>query len=72
MFADDTTVVGLITNNDETAYWEEVRALVEWCQDLSLNFNKMKELTVDFRRQQREYASIHIDRAAVEKVKSFN
>ena len=26
-FADDTTVVGLITNNAETAYREEVRAL---------------------------------------------
>jgi hypothetical protein len=30
-FAYDTTIVGLITNNDETAYREEVRALVEWC-----------------------------------------
>ena len=30
-FADHTTVVGLITNNDETAYWEEVRALGVWC-----------------------------------------
>jgi hypothetical protein len=28
-FADDT-VVGLITNNNETAYREEVRALAEW------------------------------------------
>jgi hypothetical protein len=26
-FADDTSVVGLITNNDETAYREEVRDL---------------------------------------------
>jgi hypothetical protein len=26
-FADNTTVVGLITNNDETAYREEVREL---------------------------------------------
>ena len=26
-FADDTTVVGLITDNDETAYREEVRDL---------------------------------------------
>ena len=26
-FADDTTVVGLITDNDETAYREEVREL---------------------------------------------
>ena len=32
-FADDTTVVSLITNNDETAYREEVRALRMWCQD---------------------------------------
>ena len=28
--ADETTVVGLITNNDETAYREEVRALGVW------------------------------------------
>jgi hypothetical protein len=37
----ETTVVGLITNNDETAYREEVRALVVWCQKnkLSLNIN---------------------------------
>jgi hypothetical protein len=27
-FADDTTVVGLITNNDEAAYREKVRAKV--------------------------------------------
>ena len=55
-FADDTTVVGLITNNDETAYMEEVRALVERGQEnnLSLNINKTKELIVDFRKQQRE------------------
>jgi hypothetical protein len=45
-FADDTTVVGLITNNDETAYREEVSALGVWCQEnnLSLNVNKTKEL----------------------------
>ena len=41
-FADDTTVVGLITNNDETAYREEVRALGVWYQEnnLTLNINK--------------------------------
>ena len=32
-FVEDITVVGLITNNDETAYWEEVRALGERCQE---------------------------------------
>jgi hypothetical protein len=30
-FADDTTVVGLITDGDESAYREEVRNLVVWC-----------------------------------------
>ena len=54
-FADDTTVVGMITNNDETAYREEVKALGEWCQEknLSLNVNKTKEAVVDFRKQQK-------------------
>ena len=41
-FEEDTTVVGLITNNDETAYREEVRALSEGCEEnnFSLNVNK--------------------------------
>lgn len=43
-FADDTTVVGVITNSDETAYSEEVRLLAEWCQDniLFINVSKTK------------------------------
>ena len=42
------TVVGLITDNDETAY-REVRDLAVWCQDnnLSLNVSKTKELIGD-------------------------
>ena len=52
-FADDTTVVGLITDNDETAYREEVRVLVGWCQNnnLSLNVIKTKEMIVDYRKR---------------------
>jgi hypothetical protein len=30
-FADDTTVAGLITENNETAYREDVRNLAMWC-----------------------------------------
>ena len=46
-FADDTTVVDLITNNDETAYREEVRELGVWCQanNLSINVNKTLQET---------------------------
>ena len=38
-FTDNPTVVGLITNNDETAYREEVRALGVWCQENNLSLN---------------------------------
>ncbi len=56
-FADDTTVIGLITDNDESAYREEVSTLTKWCQEnhLSLNIDKTKELVVDYRRQSREH-----------------
>jgi hypothetical protein len=43
-FADPTTIVGLIINNDETAYREDVRALIVRCQEnnLSLNVNRTR------------------------------
>ncbi len=43
--ADDTVVLGLINNNDEAAYLDEVERLTSWCQDncLSLNVSKIKE-----------------------------
>ena len=49
----DTTVVGLITDNVETAYREEARDLAVWCQDnnLSLNVSKTKELILNYRNR---------------------
>ncbi len=72
-FADDTTVIGLITDNDETAYRAEVSTLTKWCQEnhLSLNIDKTKELVVDFRRQSREHTPITIDKTPVERVNGF-
>ncbi len=73
-FADDTVVLGLISNNDETAYLDEVERLTSWCQDncLSLNVNKTKELIVDFRKtQQRPYTPLMIRWTPVERVGSF-
>jgi hypothetical protein len=62
-FADDTAVVGLITDNDETAYREEVRDLVVWCQDNNLSCNVMKtnEMIVDYRKRRTEHSPILID-----------
>jgi hypothetical protein len=68
-----TQVVGLTTDNDETAYREEVRDLAVWCQDnnLSLNMILTKEMTVDTRKKRTEHASIHMDGAAVEQIDGF-
>ncbi len=73
-FADDTVVLGLISNNDEAAYLDEVERLTSWCQDncLSLNVCKTKELIVDFRkRQQRPYTPLMISGTPEERVSSF-
>jgi hypothetical protein len=66
-------VVGLITDNDETAYREEVGDLAVWCQDynLSLNVIKTKELIVNYRKRRAEHAPTLIDGTVVEQVESF-
>ena len=71
-FADDTAVVGLITDN-ETAYREEVRDLAGWCKNnnLSLNVTKTKKMIVDYRKRRAEHTPILIDGAVVEQVESF-
>ncbi|KAM9821299.1 uncharacterized protein ACBT44_006945 isoform 3-T4 [Syngnathus typhle] len=45
-FADDTTLVGLITKGDETQYRLEADLLTMWCRDnnLLLNVDKTKEI----------------------------
>uniref|UniRef100_A0A3B4FGV2 Reverse transcriptase domain-containing protein n=1 Tax=Pundamilia nyererei TaxID=303518 RepID=A0A3B4FGV2_9CICH len=73
-FADDTAVVGLISDNIETAYLEEIRNLETWCQEnnLLLNIRKTKELIVDFTtKQARNYKPLIISGTPVERVDSF-
>jgi hypothetical protein len=65
-FGDDTTLVGLITGNDKTAYREAVRD-----NNLSLNLSKTKELIVDYRKLRAKLSPINIDEAVVEWVNSF-
>ncbi|KAL0161392.1 hypothetical protein M9458_045117 [Cirrhinus mrigala] len=71
-FADDTTVVGLISKRDETDYRSEVSRLAAWCRDnnLSLNVEKTKEIVVDFRRAHTQHAPLTINGASVERVSS--
>ncbi len=71
-FADDTTVVGLISN-DETHYREEVAQLAEWCgaNNPSFNVEKTKEVVMDFRRRNStDHPPLTIDSSTVERVSS--
>ncbi|KAK3556453.1 hypothetical protein QTP70_008263 [Hemibagrus guttatus] len=70
-FADNTVVVRLISDNNETAYMEEIRNLKNWCQrnNLLLNVSKTKELIVDFStKQERNYQTAVINECPVERV----
>ncbi len=51
-FADDTTVIGLIQDGDESSYRHEVEELAVWCSlnNLELNTLKIVEMIVGFRR----------------------
>ena len=51
-YADDTVIIGNITNNDEISYFRQVSSFVEWCQCnyLNLNVKKTMEMFVDFRK----------------------
>ncbi|KAG5284759.1 hypothetical protein AALO_G00030160 [Alosa alosa] len=57
-FADDTVILGLISNNNEQFYLDQVDEVAQWCQSnsLTLNINKTKEMVVDYRRQQQNYS----------------
>ncbi len=50
-FTDDTTLISLIQDGDESAYRQEVNELTVWCSlNLDLNTLKTVEMIVDFRR----------------------
>ncbi len=51
-FADDTTLIGLIKDGDESAYRQEVKELAVWfsLNNLELNTLKTVEMFVYFRR----------------------
>ncbi|KAK3538765.1 hypothetical protein QTP86_015707 [Hemibagrus guttatus] len=51
-FADDTTLIGLISDGDESAYRGEMDHLVSWCSMNNLELNSLKtvEMIVDFRK----------------------
>ena len=72
-FADDTTVVGLISGGDESAYRTEVEELTRWGTDnnLALNTSKTKELVIDYRRKNNTTLPLDINGDRVERAPSI-
>eukprot|EP00061_Rhincodon_typus_P003520 g20281.t1 len=69
-FADDTTMVGQLSNNNMSEYRKETEGLVMWCNNnnFSLNVGKTKQLIIDFRKKGGEYTLIDINGAEFERV----
>ncbi|XP_051508275.1 uncharacterized protein LOC127414344 isoform X2 [Myxocyprinus asiaticus] len=72
-FADDTTVIGLIRDDDESAYRREFEQLAVWCSqnNLELNTLRMVEMIVDFRRNTPTLTPLTILNSTVAAVESF-
>ncbi len=71
-FADDTTLIGLIQDGDESAYRQEVMELAVWCSlNLELNTLKTVEIIVDFRRNPPALPPLTIMNSTVTAVESF-
>ena len=72
-YADDTVIVGLISNNDESEYNEQISEVVQWCKDhnLLLNAAKTKELIFDFRHCNISHVPLSIDNSIVEICDNF-
>ena len=72
-YADDTVLTGLITENIDTSYTEEVDSFVAWCarNHLVLNVEKTKEMIIDFRKNKGFFEPITIQDRQIERVDSY-
>ena len=72
-FADDTELVGKISTDEDAIYHKQIENLVHLCDKnyLYLNVSKMKELCIDFRKNQRCPKPAYIKGEAVERVDTY-
>ncbi|KAF7644774.1 hypothetical protein LDENG_00215990, partial [Lucifuga dentata] len=73
-FADDTTLIGLISGEDESAYRWEIDHLVTWCRQNNLELNAVKtvEMIADFRKNPAPPTPITLCDAPVHTVEHFH
>lgn len=72
-YADYTTVLGLIRDNDDLCRREEMKQLVGWSSvnNLILNIDKTKEMIIDFRTKDSSHSPLVTENSAAEAVSSI-
>ncbi len=72
-FTDNTTLISLIQDGDESVYRQEVKELAVWCSlnNLELNTLKTVEMIVDFWRNSTALSLLTIMNSTVTAVESF-
>ena len=72
-YADDTCLMGLIVNDNDTDYVHEINSFVDWCDNnfLQLNVGKTKEMVIDFRKGSVVPPPVVIKGNEVERVQSY-
>ena len=70
---DDTIVIGLVNNNDETGHRNAIKYVTEWCFNnyLDLNVTKTKEMVFNFRKNKHTKILVNVDGSDVQLVKSY-
>ena len=71
-FADNTELVGKICNDEDALHHKQIENVVNWCDKnyLYLNVCKIKEMCIDFRKNQRCPKPGYIKGEAVERVET--
>ena len=72
-YADDTVIIGNITDDNTSSYRCQVDSFVKWCDTnfLNLNVKKTKELIVDFRKNNDVHEPLIIKDEIVQTVNSY-
>ena len=72
-FVDDAELVGKISNDEDAIYHKQTENFVNWCDKnyLYLNVSEMKEMCIDFRKNQRCPKPVYIKGEAVERVDTY-
>lgn len=73
-FADDSAMIGLIANDDDTVYQQQLDRFVSYCDAnyLELNVSKTKEMVIDFRTSKsRTPGPVVLKGGNVERVSSY-